>query len=227
MNAGTVSAGVNNLYSPGLSLNLPTSLATLTNIDLNFPYRAFFSFGGSHWNFQAGRDRLGWGAGETGNLMLGDQMRYHQYLKFATYFDAFKFSTVAAFFPHPKDVALAATGANGLGSQNVAIEGFKMFLAHRLEFRLFKDKVGLTLNESLMYQTTTGTLDIRVLNPIGFFHNYYLRPTPTHSSASSSIGPSCPASTSTASSRWMISPSLNPRRRPSMPTPTPTATSSA
>lgn len=167
MNSGSISDGVNNLYSPAFGLNLPTSMAVLKNIDLNFPYRALFSLGGDHWNLEGGRDRLSWGQGETGNLMLGDNLRYQQFLKFTTYFDAFKFATVASFFTHPKYI--------GDSNQNTALEGFKMFLAHRVEFRLFGDRVGLSLNESIMYQSTTGTLDIRVLNPIGFFHNYYLR----------------------------------------------------
>jgi hypothetical protein len=167
LNSGNIADGVNNLYGPGFGVNLPTSMATLKNLDLNFPARGFFSLGDSHWNFQAGRDKLGWGPGESGNLMLGDQMLYHQFLRFATYFDTFKYTTLASFYPHPQDI--------GDSNQNSSMDGFKMFFAHRVEFRTLEDRLGLTISESIMYQSASGTLDIRVLNPFGFFHNYYIR----------------------------------------------------
>ena len=43
-----------------------------SDVTLNFPYRAFGSIGGDWWNISVGRDRLSWGPGVTGNLIVGD-----------------------------------------------------------------------------------------------------------------------------------------------------------
>ena len=52
-----------------------------------------------------------------------------------------------------------------------------MFLGHRLEWRLFSNRVGFALSESIVYQSEIddSTLDLRVLNPVAIFHNYYIR----------------------------------------------------
>ena len=51
--------------------------AVVDDLDFNMPYRAFVAMGGDNWTFQLGRDRLSWGAGESGNLMMGDNLKYH------------------------------------------------------------------------------------------------------------------------------------------------------
>lgn len=134
-------------------------------IDLNFPYRAFVSAGGDNWNIQVGRDKISWGAGKSGNLSVSNNMPYQQIGKFTTYFDSFKYTLLSSFFTHPQNT----------GGQNDPADGIKMFLAHRVEFRVFKDKAGFALTESMMYQSSTGSLDLRFLNPVGFYHNQYIR----------------------------------------------------
>ncbi|MBC8550746.1 MAG: hypothetical protein H8D23_13970, partial [Candidatus Brocadiales bacterium] len=75
----------------------------LMDLNMNIPYRAFASAGGEHWNLQFGRDRVSWGSGQTGNLMIGGHMLYNDYLKFTTYHDTYKFTSIAMAFPHPLD----------------------------------------------------------------------------------------------------------------------------
>ena len=139
----------------------------LYEIDLNFPYRAFVSAGGNNWNVQVGRDKISWGAGKSGNLSVSNNMPYQQIGKFTTYFDSFKYTLLASFFPHPK--LLSSTDQNDLA------DGMKMFLAHRVELRFLKDKASFALTESMMYQSSTGSIDLRFLNPVGFYHNQYIR----------------------------------------------------
>ena len=69
----TVSPATNEQSNPlyGESL-LTTSIPMvppneISNIDLNFPYRAFVSAGGDNWSMQVGRDKVSWGAGKSGN----------------------------------------------------------------------------------------------------------------------------------------------------------------
>ena len=54
-------------------------------------------------------------------------------------------------------------------------DGLRAFIAHRLEFRAFNDKLGLVLTEEIMYESETNNLDLRVLSPHGIYHNFYIR----------------------------------------------------
>ncbi len=154
------------------------------DIDLGFPYRAFGALGGSGWSFQIGRDNLSWGAGKTGNLMLGDHLRYHDTARLALYGKNFKYTLASSFFAHP-DQYYPIIGSDGKfvqHDQRSSLYGLNMFLGHRLEWRMFKDKVGFALSEAMMYQTAKGDdglldsiLDPRIFNPAMLFHNLYIR----------------------------------------------------
>jgi len=52
--------------------------------------------------------------------------------------------------------------------------GLKMFMAYRLEGRLFNDTLGIALTEGIMYQSDDGTINLRALNPFTIYHNYYI-----------------------------------------------------
>lgn len=167
----TVSPAPNDQSNPlyGESL-LTTSIPMvppneISNIDLNFPYRAFVSAGGDNWSMQVGRDKVSWGAGKSGNLSVSNNMPYQQIGRFSTYFDSFKYTLLSSFFTHPQNT----------GDQNDPADGIKMFLAHRVEFRFLNDKAGFVVTESMMYQSSTGSIDLRFLNPVGFYHNQYIR----------------------------------------------------
>lgn len=177
---------------------VPPSL--MPDLDFNMPYRAFVAAGGEHWSLQVGRDRLSWGAGHTGNLMVSDSFKYHNMARVTTFSDKFKYTFVTSFFPHPlhfydnvqsgvsyyknssgviEEVPVYYNTQNdgpteGDG-QATALNGIYMFMSHRLEWRMLQDKVGLTLTESIMYQSKENYLDIRILNPAMIFHDYYIR----------------------------------------------------
>ena len=157
---------------------VPPSL--MPDLDFNMPYRAFVAAGGEHWSLQAGRDRLSWGAGHTGNLMVSDSFKYHNMARVTTFSDKFKYTFVTSFFPHPSQyfdagAAMGGSTPNEGDGQSDELDGIYMFMSHRLEWRMFHDKVGLTLTESIMYQSKENYLDIRILNPAMIFHDYYIR----------------------------------------------------
>lgn len=153
----------------------------LYTIDLNFPYRAFVSLGSEHWSLQVGRDKLSWGAGKSGNLMVSNTMPYQQFGRFTTGFDRFKYTLLSSFYTHPQIFAYQNTDSTapyynaGANAQDLLGDGIKMFLAHRVEFRFLQDKLGLAISESMMYQSASGSIDLRFLNPVGFYHNQYIR----------------------------------------------------
>ncbi|PKL14287.1 MAG: hypothetical protein CVV52_02430 [Spirochaetae bacterium HGW-Spirochaetae-8] len=134
--------------------------------DFTFPYRGFGSFGTDHWNFSVGRDRFSWGPGESGNFMVGSHFIQHDYLKFTTFHDNYKYTLLSSFFPPDSTMGM---------DQNYEPEGFTMFLGHRIEFSFLHDKMGLALSESVTYKTEKNTLNLAAINPFGFFHNEYIR----------------------------------------------------
>lgn len=141
-------------------------------MDANFPYRSFGALGGNGWSFEMGRDNLSWGPGKTGNFLLGDHLQYHNQGRFTAYGDTMKFTFVTSFFPHPDEIFLLGNIAPG--NQSREIQGLKMFMGYRLEWRIPGNKVGIAISKSIMYQSGNGPLDLRILNPFMIYHNYYV-----------------------------------------------------
>ena len=151
---------------------------SINELDFGMPYRAFGAFGGDGWSVQVGRDQLSWGPGKTGNFMLGDHLKYHNVGRLTTYGKNFKYTFATSFFPHPDQYYPIIDGSGSympVKDQSQELKGLNMFLAHRLEWRMFGDKVGVALSESVMYRSLDNTLDLRILSPTMIFHNYYIR----------------------------------------------------
>ena len=156
---------------------LPPSVSS--DASCNFPDRAFGSAGGDGWSFEIGRDRYSWGPGVSGNFVLGDHILYHNMGRFTVYEKNFKYTFATSFFPYPGNyypIMNASTGnyANQR-TQNETVSGLNMFLGHRLEWRLFHDRVGFVLTEAVMYQSDNGSIDLSILSPSAVFHNYFER----------------------------------------------------
>lgn len=161
--------------------NYTNLLTSPSQFDLNMPYRAGLSWGGRHWNLWLGRDRLSWGNGRSGNLLLSDADLYHEGVRFTTWWDRFKFTFLLLGLeswrmetdekgnPYPWPDASATTLEEKL---LLAPEKFKMFLAHRLEFNL-RSNLRLTLNESIVYGGKYP--DLRVFNPLIVYHSFYIK----------------------------------------------------
>lgn len=167
------------------------------DLDFGLPYRAFGAFGKEGWSFQVGRDKLSWGPGITGNFALGDHLRYHDMGRLTIYEDNFKYTFATSFFPHPSQYYPILEYDNTdpdygqfvyRRSQDQPLAGMNMFMGHRLEWRLFKNKVGLTVSEAIMFQSSDNTdtdlveqnnldtvFDLRFLNPAMIYHNLYIR----------------------------------------------------
>lgn len=148
------------------------------DLDLNAPYRAFIAAGGRHWSLQIGRDKMSWGPGVVSNFVVGDNLLYHNMLRFATYYNSFKYTFALSFFPHPKLYSSNETGNKwgfSKNGQDTPLDGINMFMAHRLEWRFWKDKFKVVITEAIMYQSATNFIDLQILNPIMFFHDLYIR----------------------------------------------------
>jgi hypothetical protein len=127
-------------------------ISSSTHIDFQTPKRSVISLGGPRWNATFSRDRISWGNSKIGNFVLDDHVDFHEYLRFTTYSEYFKYEALAVFFD-----------MNCVGSSKL-----RMLLAHRLEFRPW-GKVSVAVSENVMYQDDT--LDLRFLNPAFVYHN--------------------------------------------------------
>ncbi|MEW5814196.1 MAG: capsule assembly Wzi family protein [Spirochaetota bacterium] len=137
--------------------NIPRKL---TYFDLYFPFTAFFSLGGNHWNIQFGRDRVDWGNGNTGNMMISSFVDFYDFLKFDTYWKNFKFISLYAILdPWTKP------------GEETAGELYKAFFGHRLEFSFLK-RFSIAVAEAMIFGGKYPSL--RDFNPLMIFHNWYI-----------------------------------------------------
>ena len=157
------------------------------DFNLNFPYSAFASAGGEHWNLMIGRQKLSWGPGVTGNLMIGDQIPYHNNARFSAFTRSFKYTFSVSSFIHPMNYTFRVHETDPRDEQDKWFDyldlyydqarprdGLSMFIAHRLEWRI-GERADMAITEAIMYQSESGNIDLSVLSPTALFHNYYIR----------------------------------------------------
>lgn len=143
-----------------------------STLDMNFPYRAFVSFGGDAWSVQLGRDRLNWGHGKTGNLTMSDNLPYHNMLRFTAFSERYKYTFLTSVFPHEENYFKG--GRYSLtGSPNDEMFGTEYYIAHRIEGRFFNDRLTGTITEGVMYSSKDSRIQFETLNPVSFYHNNY------------------------------------------------------
>ena len=143
----------------------------------SFPHRAFASIGGDGWSFEAGRDRLSWGVGTTGNVVLSDNFPYHDMVRLTAYGEKFKYTYLVSFFPAKQNYYnKEGKSYNGTGYNNSTqtLDGLLFFSSHRFEGRFFNDKLGFALTEGLIYMSETNSLQFAALSPIYFMHNAFM-----------------------------------------------------
>ncbi len=149
-----------------------TNLSFETDIETNMPQRAFASFGGTYWNLQIGRDNIDWGAGLSGNLFISDNLKYQDYFKFTSFGNKYKYTYLVSFFPHQLNY-VETDGFDLNTSQLDELQGFSMFVAHKVEGRVFNNRLGWALSEGLMYASEDSTIDFRAFNPMLSYHSLF------------------------------------------------------
>jgi len=133
-------------------------MSSTYDLDFQTPKRALISTGSSNWNLSLARDKIRWGNGHSGNFVISDHDDYQEYLRFVTFSDKFSYDWTNMFFE-----------TNISSGENSSFdEEFKMFMAHRLEFRPI-DSVTFALSENVMYQNEVFSL--RHFNPANIYHN--------------------------------------------------------
>jgi hypothetical protein len=144
------------------------------NISTDISDRAFVALGGNNWSAEFGRDQLSWGNGISGNLFLSDNLDYQNMGRFTFFGKSFKYTYVASFLPFQGNYVEDPDFELNT-NQNQALQGFSMFSAHKIEGRLFNDRLGWGISEGNMFVSEDGTFDMAALNPMLSYHSLYYK----------------------------------------------------
>ena len=131
------------------------------------PFRAYIAMGGSFWNFQLGRDRLTYGTGHMGNMVISDNPDYYEFFRLSFFSENFKYSMLIN--QMPMDIR---RGYHNLDPLNDELDRTmqRHYYLHRLDFN-FRNKFSLALMEGVMVGNSP--LEIRFLNPLMIFHSLF------------------------------------------------------
>ena len=157
----------NKFSSYSFNFDLPnlTPEGFTSDMDQREPSRAFAVAGGKGWSLETGRDRLQMGTGETGSLILSNTFPYHNLLRFSLYGSRYKYSFIMSFLPH-----MSRDEEHGLQENG----GLLFYMTHRFECTFLADRLYAAINESIMYKDDGGVADMRYINPVMYFHNYFI-----------------------------------------------------
>ena len=157
---------LNTLYLSDFDTNLDTFI--FKNFELTNTYHNYNCegvIGNDNMAFMLGRNKLNEGRGQTGNLLISDNFRFQEYMKYSFYSDFVSYHmTLTQFGTQDTDEEYEAESFTSSGYQQVRI-------IHRIEFNPF-DNFGMVLSSgATMY--TDNPYDFRNLFPFDFIHNHY------------------------------------------------------
>jgi hypothetical protein len=145
------------IWSAQYSAPFASNISPLSEVDQSFPRRAVFILGGEHWNVGLFRDRLQWGNGHSGNFIFDSHSDYTDFFRFTAFSGAFRYEWVNAFYTKVVPPNYWERG-----------ERTELFMAHRIEFRLF-GVLTVAASENVMYYDEE--LNFANINPSLIWHN--------------------------------------------------------
>ncbi len=138
-------------------------LESLDYVDYTFPFEAFVGAEYGPLSVSFGRDKLRWGPGNTGTLVLSDSPDFYDYVDAGVTGDWFSYHFARiSIDPSLRDSELAVLGNS--------FESAKNLYLHRYEFLLF-NRIALGLVEGLMVGGIEP--DIAYTNPFLVLHNRF------------------------------------------------------
>lgn len=144
-----------------------------TNLQNSFPQTAYMAYASEHVTTAFGRDTLSWGQGNTGNLVIGSHVPYHDFFLASASNAVLKYSflTVPMNELDASGEAVIPSTAAESDYWNALFHGTNMriAIAHRLEAE-FSPRLRISLTEWTMHYADR--LDIRMLSPVMLLHNY-------------------------------------------------------
>ncbi|NBK21232.1 MAG: hypothetical protein EOM68_04320 [Spirochaetia bacterium] len=140
------------LFQKGFNTNLMT---LDKEFQANWPRDSQITLGGAWWNLSFGRGPISWGAGQSGNLIIGSHIDSHNNLNINFFSEEFKLQFLYLFLPNPLD--------NKLEEQRV-------FMGHRLESQPLP-WLRFAITENVMFKGES--LPLSYFDPTYIYHNHY------------------------------------------------------
>lgn len=169
----------------GDDLSFNSNLAIFTNLqmlDIQVPDIALSSFGGEVWNFSFGRDKLSYGEGTTGKLMISSAANYHDYMRVKAWGKKFRYNFTI--------LSMEAIDIDDLDSSywdtdDESATDVKLLFSHNLDINLL-DNLRITINEGFLRGDSTNILPF--FNPLSILHNLALTDPKYNSSSDHWLG---------------------------------------
>nr|WP_321262784.1 hypothetical protein [uncultured Sphaerochaeta sp.] len=139
------------LYRRTFSSNLPFFGSPL---EPDFPRHSQMTYAGPWWAISLGRGAYSWGAGKSGNLVVGDHISNHSGLTASFFNQKFKAQLLYLFFP---DVSQSGKSP-------------RIFLAHRFEFNP-ASWARISISENVM--ANQDGLSLQYVDPTYIYHNLF------------------------------------------------------
>lgn len=125
------------------------------------PLKAGASFGNRTYNFFIGRNRQAFGNGQTGNLVIGDNFPFQEFMKFEASSDFITYELSITHFDNTQGDGTGGFTLNG-EHQNRTMQRIDLNFSNRLR---------LAMNLGGMFNTDS-PLDWRLIMPMAMVHNW-------------------------------------------------------
>ena len=156
----------------GGSTNFPyVNSISETQLQNSVPHTAFIGVSGSRWAVVLGRDTLAWGNGNTGNLMIGNHVPYHDFLHVSMSNSKLRYTFLALPMNSIDSEGNAIIPDDDQTFWNTLFHGTlsRIYLTHRLEADVLS-WLKISLTEGTLFYTSR--MDLRMFNPLMFIHNF-------------------------------------------------------
>ncbi len=140
-----------NLFKKMFNTNLITFDKDFQDL---WPRDSQITLGGAWWNASLGRGPVSWGAGQSGNLLIGNHINFHNNLNISFFSEEFKLQFLYLFLPNPLKKP----------------EEQRVFMGHRLETQPLP-WLRLSITENVMFKGES--LPLSYLDPTYIYHNLY------------------------------------------------------
>lgn len=126
------------------------------------PFRVGMNAGNSYFSFQIGRNRQSFGRGITGNMMVGDNFSYQEYMKFSVFSSFLKYNlSITHFDNQTGPETFDEFRLNGMHSLRV-VHDAALSYGDFIEFRVY---LGASFESD-------NALDWRLLTPFNIIHSF-------------------------------------------------------
>ncbi len=136
--------------------------------DQNFPYKAYIQY---KW-FKVGRDKINWGPGKFGNLIISDFSKYYDHIGIDYNYKKlnFKYVLVSLNSYLTEDEFNELKVKYDENSDGIYEEKVKLFVAHRVEYQLTNEvKISLTEAEIIGGKVP----EFNMINPLYIYHSSF------------------------------------------------------